>query len=482
RRRRLNVAIAEAEVELTKVEQAYTQVKRLEGVRPEELAVRAITTYPGVEELHSKIVAKLGEGALLEARYKEKHPRAIAFSREFEALTVAFVGKVRQASSELENSAEGLGARIVDLRGKLAAAEGEVLALGDKSIEQTMLRSQLQADRSLYDKMVVRLNEASVSSQLKEASHLRMSETAVAAEKAVSPNVPLATVLAGMVFCGLFIGLPVVVGMGEDLVRRGRIGGGGDGGAGVGGELSEAVPVLGAGHVGGAGIAVLGEIPELAVTEGVAKEVVAANGLGAVFDSLATEIESRVAGASERQVYLVTSEAPGSGKSLVAAGLGLALGAQGKKTLVLDANLRSPAMERMFEAEGMQGVAPWLASGGVSSFDLEELRQPGSSLYVLPAGVVDEAPGSLLARECFARMMAGAVSSFDRVIVDASAAEGCPELFALLPHVGGVIAVTDRSGGGAALEVEGLVSRLGLGAGRLVGMVVNRAAGLAVAA
>ena len=101
---------------------------------------------------------------------------------------------------------------------------------------------------------------------------------------------------------------------------------------------------------------------------------------------------------------------------------------------------------------------------------------------MLPAGVVDEAPGSLLAKECFARLIAGAVDSFDRVIIDAPAAEGCPELFALLPHVDGVIAVSDRGGRASEEEVERLVARLGLAGERLVGVVVNRVAGFAAAA
>jgi capsular exopolysaccharide synthesis family protein len=117
------------------------------------------------------------------------------------------------------------------------------------------------------------------------------------------------------------------------------------------------------------------------------------------------------------QVLLVTSAAPGEGKSMVSTNLALAFAAdlQGE-VLLLDADLRRPTLEHWLQPAPKLGVAEILQ--GQTELDHALLELENSSLRVLPAGVPPPDPVELLASDTAKTLVAALRQRFSRIVID----------------------------------------------------------------
>jgi capsular exopolysaccharide synthesis family protein len=119
----------------------------------------------------------------------------------------------------------------------------------------------------------------------------------------------------------------------------------------------------------------------------------------------------------EAKTILITSPAPGDGKSTIASNLAIAMAQAGQKTLIVDADFRKPMQHRIFEVNREQnGLADVVA--GVKT--LNEAVQPGpvEGLDVLSAGTEIPNPSEVLNSEAFARLLKEFSQGYDRIIID----------------------------------------------------------------
>lgn len=124
---------------------------------------------------------------------------------------------------------------------------------------------------------------------------------------------------------------------------------------------------------------------------------------------------------------LVSSSEPGDGKTMISANLAVAFAQAGKKTLVIDADLRRPGFSALLDLKGQQGVADLLASEEPVELLAPSLvhRTELDGLDVLPVGLRRPNPAELLSGKAFVDLLAWADSLYDRVIVD------CPPVLAV---------------------------------------------------
>ncbi len=117
------------------------------------------------------------------------------------------------------------------------------------------------------------------------------------------------------------------------------------------------------------------------------------------------------------QVILVTSAAPGEGKSIVSTNLALAFAADHQgEVLLIDADLRRPTVEHWIEPRPRLGVAELLL--GQTELDHAILELENTTLRILPAGAPPEDPSELLSAEPARRLFAELRTRFTRIIVD----------------------------------------------------------------
>lgn len=114
---------------------------------------------------------------------------------------------------------------------------------------------------------------------------------------------------------------------------------------------------------------------------------------------------------------IVTSAGPGEGKSTVAANTAAAFAAQGKKVLLVDADLRSPSLHTFFNTSNREGLTTLLMDKQVK---LKETLQPTyqRNLSLLPTGPLPSNPSELLSSTVMDDCMLRMEDQFDLVIFD----------------------------------------------------------------
>jgi capsular exopolysaccharide synthesis family protein len=116
------------------------------------------------------------------------------------------------------------------------------------------------------------------------------------------------------------------------------------------------------------------------------------------------------------RVVMVTSAVAGEGKTLTAANLALTLAeSYGRNTLLIDADLRRPAVHELFDVPNVSGLSDGLRATAEQKLSL---RRVSPRLSVLTAGQPDQDPAGLLTSESMRRIVEEAAAAFDWVVID----------------------------------------------------------------
>jgi capsular exopolysaccharide synthesis family protein len=170
------------------------------------------------------------------------------------------------------------------------------------------------------------------------------------------------------------------------------------------------------------------------------------------------------------KVVMVVSAAASEGKTLTAANLALTLSeSYHRKVLLIDGDLRRPALDTLFRIDGAPGLHEGLTS---HAEQMISLRQITPRLLVLPAGEATSDPIAGLTGDRMRRLIDEARGSFDWVIVDTPPVGLLPDANLLASMADGAVMVVR-----AESTPYDLVQRAidALGRDRILGVVLNRA-------
>ncbi len=116
------------------------------------------------------------------------------------------------------------------------------------------------------------------------------------------------------------------------------------------------------------------------------------------------------------RVFLVSSCSPREGKTTVASNLAIVLAQDGKRTLLIDADLRKPRVHEVMGVDSARGLSNVLV-GRARAEDVV-LATVHENLWVLPAGTLPPNPAELLGRPAVKVLFDALRQSFDRIVVD----------------------------------------------------------------
>ncbi len=188
---------------------------------------------------------------------------------------------------------------------------------------------------------------------------------------------------------------------------------------------------------------------------------------------LRTELLTGVLSAeiSPRCALAVVSLDGGDGKTWLAANLAVSLSQLGAKTLLVDANLRSPRLHQVF---GLDFLRSGL-SGILSRHQRAEVLRPTRALpnlYLLPAGAVPPNPLEILQGRRFAELLYKLRRKFTHVIVDTPPASAGADARLVAARCGASVLVARRHRSSLPALNE-LARLLGKGNAQFAGLVVN---------
>jgi len=163
---------------------------------------------------------------------------------------------------------------------------------------------------------------------------------------------------------------------------------------------------------------------------------------------------------------------PGSreGRSYVAANLAVLFAQLGHRTLLVDADLRSPRQHLLFNLSDRSGLSAVLSGRAGQN---AAMPIPGmNGLKVLPAGPTPPNPQELLSRGGFAALLKDTESDYDVVIVDTPPAGNFADVQAIAYRTGSALMLARRNHTRTAdaAEVARELSDCGI---RIVGTVMN---------
>jgi len=133
----------------------------------------------------------------------------------------------------------------------------------------------------------------------------------------------------------------------------------------------------------------------------------------------------------------------GDGASLFVANLAVVFSQLGERTLLVDANLRTPSQHGVFAARGRAGLSDILA--GRAELDAIEPVDAFCDLSLLPAGTLPPNPQELLSRSGFAGLNARLEARYDVTLYDVAASSRGLDALVVAARTGGVLIVARKN-------------------------------------
>ncbi|WP_077307299.1 CpsD/CapB family tyrosine-protein kinase [Terribacillus halophilus] len=118
----------------------------------------------------------------------------------------------------------------------------------------------------------------------------------------------------------------------------------------------------------------------------------------------------------ELSILLVTSSGPSEGKSSTTANLGVVFAQQGKRVLLVDADLRKPTVHYTFKLDNRIGLSTVLVGEKTLEEAVKETDIP--NLDILTCGPIPPNPSELLGSKSMKQMLHLAQETYDVIVFD----------------------------------------------------------------
>jgi receptor protein-tyrosine kinase len=187
--------------------------------------------------------------------------------------------------------------------------------------------------------------------------------------------------------------------------------------------------------------------------------------------SLRTELLMRLGTHQGAAAFAIVGSRPGEGRSQLCAELALAFAQLAGKTLLVDANLRKPALDKLFSGARSDLGLTEVLLGKTHTLPLH--RVTGSEhLALLTAGTPPANPVDLLSGVQFERLVKDWSRTYDYVLIDTPPAALRSDGIVIANAVRNVVLVVHRNKTSYA-DVTELQRRLGSTQTRIIGAVLN---------
>ncbi len=219
----------------------------------------------------------------------------------------------------------------------------------------------------------------------------------------------------------------------------------------------------------GLGIRVLGILPGLGGRKTLNPKHPLVAQLTESVDSVRTALMHE-ATSKQRQVVLVTSPAAKEGRTTVASQLAVSLARAGRRTLLIDADIRSPSLHRMFDLPLEDGLCEVLRAES----DVSDVINPtqADGMWLLTAGYCDADAVHAMATDQIQPIFEKLRADYDFIIIDGAPVLGISDSLMIGQHCDGAIlsVLRDQTQVPKIYQAAELLRSVGI---RLIGSVVN---------
>ncbi len=408
----LNLEVAKAKNDRLSAESEYDQSVSLAGHPPLELlSIPTIASSPAVVELRKGVIDQEAEIANLSKRYRSEHPKYIQAQSQLAALQKSLDRGILEAANGLKTSYQAAQNTEQKLQDALKASEARALELSKLSIPYNVISREVDSSRALYEAVLKRLKEADITKGIVQ-NNVQLVEPPVVPIKPYSPK--KATTLAMAFLSGILLGCMLaflLYALDGSFKTVDEV------------EAKTGLPVIAA-------------IPksknEKFDSKSLALVATPRSPIAESFRSLRTALAVR--GGEAPKVVLITSAVPGEGKSFCSANYAVALAQQEHRTLLIDADLRRPRIDRAFGFKPRQsGLTDCLSR----KKRMNDCVRPTSieNLFVMTAGSLSQRPSEILGGDRMAAIIQEAMERYDRIVIDSAPINAVSDSLLLLTYV-----------------------------------------------
>lgn len=173
----------------------------------------------------------------------------------------------------------------------------------------------------------------------------------------------------------------------------------------------------------------------------------------------------------ELKTIVVTSSAPGEGKSTIMANLAITIAQSGKRVLLMDCDLRKPTVHKKMGISNTTGMTSML----VKKMDPTDCIKPTEvhNLYLLTSGPIPPNPAELLGSKRMKAMLEELKKAFDIVLIDAPPVLAVTDAQILSTMADGILLVTayGQAEKEAVINAKKLIDKV---EAKLLGVIMNK--------
>lgn len=421
-----------------------------------------------LRDLRAKVADAERELAEARAKLTPAHPKVQGLQNKVAEADAAAIKQAGTLIARLREEYDAAAQREKRLAADYESQSHIVAGQGQKVSRLDSLKRQVDADQRAFDAAVQRLNQArSTSAAAGTAVEASMIDRAVPGGLPYKPNLP-----RNLAF-GLVSGLMLSAAAFVLLQRTDR----------TFQTPGEAAKLLNLPELG-AIPAIRMERPTGAATSGGLADrvelVTHVQRSSLVADSFRAAIASILFGQGERLkeqkslVMVLTSSAPGEGKSTVASNLSVAMAETRRRVLLIDADLRKPRLHEIFGIAPDRGLSDLLESeSDVPIAPGDAIRTSGiKGLDILPAGRELPEIANLLYSVRFPELLALLRQTYDVIFIDTPPMLQMPDARVLSRLADGVVFVV-RAGQTTREAALAASKRFAEDGTRVLGIVLN---------
>jgi len=374
--------------------------------------------------------------AQLGTQFGPAYPKVAQLNNQLKEVSAQIQSEMKKVVARVRSNYLAAQEREKMLRDSMDKQKQDANELNESAIEYSLLKRDVDTNRTLYEGLLQKLKEAGVTAGLR-SNNIRPVDVARVPSAPIEPNIP-----RNLTF-GLALGLTTGIGLAflfeglDNTVRTPEQA-----------QAVSALPSLGMIPLGSKSRLELNGSQRLALAS--SKEVVELvtqsrprSQMAESYRSLRTSLLLSSLGTPPKLI-LITSALPQEGKTTTSINTAIVLAQRGARVLLIDADLRRPSIHKTLGMGPRTGLSNVLT--GSATLQETILSSPLlPDLFVLPAGTPPPNPAELLASGNMKVTLTQLREQFDHIVIDTPPTLSVTDAVVMAPCVDAVVLII-RSG------------------------------------
>jgi capsular exopolysaccharide synthesis family protein len=437
----LNKELTAAESERMTRQSVYDLVQSGDA---DTIAAAASDNTAGAQGNSSSLLEKLREQqaelkiqvAQLSTQFGPAYPKLVQMNSQLKEIGIQMQGEMKKIVARVRGDYMTALQRESLLKAAMEKQKQDANELNESAIQYSILKRDLETNRTLYEGLLEKLKEAGVTAGLR-SNNIRPIDLARIPQSPIEPNVPRNMAFALAMGLSTGIGLAFLLDAIDNTVRTPEQA-----------EVISSLPSLGLIPLGSKGAPELASSQKLAVAS--SKEAVELvtqsrpqSQMAESYRALRTSLLLTSLGAPPK-VILVTSALPQEGKTTTSINTAIVLAQKGTRVLLVDADLRRPSIHKTLGMGPRTGLSNVLT--GNATLQQAILRSPLlPGLSILCAGTPPPNPAELVASNEMKAVLAELREQYDHIVIDTPPTLSVTDAVVMSPRADAVVLVI-RSG------------------------------------